>query len=83
MMVACGIAELLRQHDSDLAKTLVVGLQAGQDQIEFLVADGVGKGGRNGEGIGGGEGVGLDVDGTIGAARQRFANHLRRTRGSR
>ena len=36
MIVECGDAELLGEHDADLREALVVGLQAGEDQIELL-----------------------------------------------
>ena len=55
-------AELLGQDDADLAEALIVGLQAGQDQIELLVAHRGGEGVGDHERVGGPEGVRLDVD---------------------
>jgi hypothetical protein len=72
--------ELLGEDDADLAEALVVGLQPRQHQLELLVADGgrerLGDAGR----VGRRQRVGLDVDGAIGPARQRLAQHLRGAR---
>ena len=73
-------AELLGEHDADLAEALVVGLQPGQHEVELLVADRRGQRLGHRDRIGRRQRVGLDVDGAIGAARQRLADHLRRAR---
>ena len=70
-------AELLGEHDADLAEALVVGLQAGQHEVELLVADRAGQRLGDDEGVGGRQRVRLDVDRAVGAARQRLAQHLR------
>ena len=76
-------AELLGEHDADLREALIVGLEAGQDEIDLLVLE------RRGERVGDAERVGrrqrvaLDVNRAIGAARERLANHLRDARRAR
>jgi hypothetical protein len=70
-------AERLGEHDAHLPEALIVGLQAGEDEVDLLVADGRGERLGNGRGVGRRQRVGLDVDGAIGAARQRLADDLR------
>ena len=73
-------AQPLREDNSCLCRTLIVGLEAGEHEVECLLAYGVGEGARNDEGIGGyrREAVVLDVNGSVGAPRQRFTQHLAR-----
>ncbi len=77
MIVACGMPELLGKDDADLAEALVVGLQAGEHQVELLVANRVRQRIGDDERVGCRQRVGLDVDGAIGATGERFAQHLR------
>ena len=69
-------AEPLGEDDTDLAEALVVGLEPGQHEVELFVRHRRGKRVSDDERIGGGQRIRLDVDGAIGAARQRLANHL-------
>ena len=69
-------AEPLGQHRPELRVALVVGLQPGEDQVEPLLAHRVGDGGAAAAAIGARQGVVLDVDGAVGAAGQRLADHL-------
>ena len=69
-------AELLRQHDTDLGKALIVGLQPGENQVARLVAKGAGERGGHPDRIGSGQAIAFDVNGAIGAAGERLAQHL-------
>ena len=52
MMVACEQAEPLGQHDAGLREPLIVGLKAGQDQVELLVLHRGRQRRGHGEGVG-------------------------------
>ena len=56
-------------------------MQAGEDQIEFLIFDGGGEGFRGVVGIESDESIVFEVDGAVGAFGQGFANGLRDARG--
>ena len=73
-------AEPLGEHDADLPEALIVGLQAGEHEVELLVLDCRGERVGDRRGVGRGQRVGLDVDRAIGAAGERLTNHLRRAR---
>ena len=73
-------AEPLGKHDPDLGVPLVVGLQARQHQVECLLAHGIGERCGHAERIGRCQVRVLDVNGAIGAAGERLANHRRRAR---
>ena len=72
----------LGEDHAGLRGALIVGLKAGQHKVEFLLAHGVGERAGDDKGICGDrrEAIVLNVNGAIGAARQRFAQHLRRAR---
>jgi len=69
-------AEAFGEDDAHLREALIVGLQAGEHEIELLVLH------RGGESIGrdervrAGQAVVLDVNRAIGAARERFTDDL-------
>ena len=73
--------EPLGQDDAGLRESLVVGLQAGEDEVEPLVRHRRAERLGDHERVGAGERVALDVDRAVGAARQRLAQHLRDARG--
>ena len=55
---------------------IVVGLQAGEDEVEFLVFDSGGEGAGGVEGVEADKGIVLEVDGAVGAFGQRFPQDL-------
>ena len=67
----------------DLRVALVVGLQAGQDQVELLVRHRGRQRVGDHERVGGAQRVVLDVDRAVGAARERLADHLLHARRAR
>ena len=73
------------EDDAGLGGALIVGLQAGQDEIDVLVTDGVGQHTGNDKRIDayGRETLVLDVNRAIGATRQCLAQDLRSARGPR
>ena len=60
---------------------LIVGLQAGENQVELLLGHGRGQAAAAAERVGRAERRVLDVDRAIRAARERLANHLLHARG--
>jgi hypothetical protein len=77
-----GQPKALGEDDSGLRCPLIVGLEAGQHEIELFVSHGVGERGGDDRRIrrSRGEAIVLDMNGPVGTARQRFAQHLRRAR---
>ena len=73
-------AEPLGQDDAGLREALVVGLQPGQDEVELLVLHRGRERVGDDERVGARQAVVLDVNGAVGAAGQRFAQHLRDAR---
>ena len=73
-------AELFGEDDADLGEPLIVGLQTGEHDVELVAFH------RGGQRVGGHEGIGareafvVDMDGAVGAARERFADDLRHPR---
>ena len=76
-------AELLREDDAGLPEALIVGLQPYQHEIEPLALHRRGERVRHHECVGARERVALHVNAAIGAARQRFAQHLPHARRPR
>ena len=74
-------AEPLGEDHAGLREALVVGLQAGEDQVELLVLHRRRERVGDHERVGAGERVVFDVDRAVGAAGERFAEHLRDARG--
>ena len=73
-------AQQLGQDHAGLGKAVVVGLQAGEDQVEVFVLDRSREGLRGIEGIEGNEAVAFQMDGAVGALGQRLAQNLLRAR---
>ena len=73
-------AQQFRQDNAGLRVAVIVGLQAGEDQIEFFILDGRREGLRGIKGIESDEGIVFEVDGAVRALGQGFAQHLLRTR---
>ncbi len=69
-------AEQFGQDNSGLRVAVVVGLQAGEDQVELFIFDGGGKGFCSIESIKSDEGIVFEVDGAVSALGQSFAQHL-------
>ena len=84
MIVACGMPSCSARTTPVCAEALVVGLQAGEDEIELLVAASPpASASATANASAAAERVVLDVDGAVGAARQRLADHLRDARRAR
>jgi hypothetical protein len=77
-----GDAQSLRKHDTDLSSALVVGLEAGEHEIGGFILERGRKGARSRSRVGGSEVVAEDVDGAIGASRERLAQDLHHTHRS-
>ena len=75
-------AQQFRQHDAGLRVTVIVGLQAGKDQVEFFVFDSGGKGAGGIGGVQSNESVVFKMDGAVRALRQGFAQNLLGARGT-
>ncbi len=69
-------AQQFRQHHAGLGVAVVVGLQAGKDEIEFFVFDRGGKGAGGVGGVEADEGIVFKMDGAIRALGQGFAQNL-------
>ena len=82
MIVACDRPSRSARIDAGLREALIVGLQSGQDQVELLVLHRRRQRGCHGKRIGARQAIVFDVNGAIGAARQRLAQHLGHARGS-
>ena len=68
------------QHDSGLRIAVVVGLQAGEDDVKALILDRSGESPGGVRGVEGCKGIVFQMDGAIGALGQAFAQHLLRAR---
>ena len=77
------IVELFRHDHADLREPLIVGLQAGEHEIEPLVFHRAGQRRARHERVRARQPIVLDVDGAVGAARERFADYLRDARRPR
>ena len=73
-------AQQFRQDHAGLRVTVVVGLQAGEDEIEFFLFDGSGEGSGGIESVQTNERVVFQMDGAVRALRQRLAQNLLRPR---
>ena len=62
--------------------SVIIGLQAGEDEVEFFVFYGGGKSSRRVRRIQADEGVVFQVDGAVRALGQSFAQHLLGPRGT-
>ena len=78
-------AQQLGQNDAGLRIAIVIGLQAGKNQIELFVFNGGGEGAGRVVGIQADKGIVFQMNGAIGALGQGLAQHLlgaRRTGGN-
>ncbi len=74
MREAGGCWKHFGDDDAGLAEAEIVGLEAGQDEVGALRADGFGDEAGNAEGVALAEIFGSDVDGAVGALGQGFAD---------
>ena len=79
MIVACGKIQQRGQKHAGLPETVIVALQAGEDQVHFFLGDCRGKDFRGAERIKLGEVIIGDVDAAVGAFRKGFLDGLLHT----